>query len=29
MFAIGLEALQIHFFEPDPDWTPTDPAVEG
>jgi hypothetical protein len=22
VFAIGLEALQLHFFEPDPDWTP-------
>jgi hypothetical protein len=24
VFAIGLEALQQHFFEPDPDWTPLD-----
>ena len=30
VFAIGLEALQRLYFEPDPDWTPGPPAaVDG
>ncbi len=29
LFAIGLEALLMHFFEPDPDWSPPTAPPRG